>query len=77
VDFPAMGRVSFDRRYWQTSHYALFITEQVEGDILDKENHYGLGWFPIDSLPPLFWSDERELIERNREVIAALALNVQ
>ncbi len=74
MDFGDFERESFDGRYWQVSHYALFFTRQREGVILDTEHHFDFGWFPIDALPPLFWRDEQEMIQANRDRIVALAL---
>ena len=67
-------RVAYKRDHWQTSHYGLYITTQIDGQIVDVENHHSFGWFPIDDLPPLFWRDELEIIAANRERIVALAL---
>lgn len=73
MDIGEYGRVSYDRKKWQTSHYALYITRQAQSEILDKENHYGFGWFPIDTLPPMFWDDERRIILDHRSRIEELA----
>jgi len=67
--FGTFGRVSFNRRYWQETDYGLYASEEVSGEILDKENHYDFGWFPIDALPPMYWSDERRLVESMGGVI--------
>ena len=71
-DFGVFGRVSFDRRHWQETHYALYYTRQVSGEIIDVEHHFDFGWFPMDSLPSLFWSDERQLLAANQLVIRRL-----
>ncbi|MGQ9552954.1 MAG: NUDIX domain-containing protein [Anaerolineae bacterium] len=64
-------RLSYDKRSWITAHYYLFVTEQVDGRPTDTEHDYRLAWFPIEALPPMFWPEQRELIESNRERIVA------
>lgn len=62
-------RLSYERKEWITAHYFLFVTDQVDGTPTDTETEYRLHWFPIDDLPPMFWREQRELIETNRERI--------
>lgn len=66
------GRLSYDKVCWITTHYFLFVTEQVEGNPTDVEHHYQLAWHPIGELPEIFWPEQRELIETNRDKIVAL-----
>ena len=66
------ARLSYDRVCWITTHYFLFVTEQVEGIPTDVEHHYELAWYPIGALPAIFWPEQRELIETNRDKIAIL-----
>ncbi len=65
-----LARQNYKRTYWQTSHYGLYATDQVEGVITDPDN-YGLAWFPIGELPPMFWPDEERLIATRQEWIGA------
>jgi 8-oxo-dGTP pyrophosphatase MutT (NUDIX family) len=65
-------RLSYDKKWWLKCHYFLFVTHQVEGTPTDRENHYGLEWCPIDALLPLFWPEQKELIETNRDKIVGL-----
>ena len=64
------GRLSYDKVCWITTHYFLFVTEQVEGT--STEHHYELAWHPIGELPAIFWQEQRELIETNRDKIVGL-----
>ena len=66
------ARLSYDRVCWIKTHYFLFVTEQVEGVPTDVEHHYELAWYPIGSLPTIFWPEQRELIETNRDKIIGL-----
>lgn len=68
----ARGRLSYDKVCWITTHYFLFVTEQVEGTPTDIEHHYELAWHPIGELPAIFWQEQRELIETNRDKIVGL-----
>ena len=65
-------RLSYDKVCWITTYYFLFVTEQVEGTPTDVEHHYELAWHPIGALPAIFWSEQRELIETNRDEIVGL-----
>ena len=65
-------RLSYDRASWITTHYFLYVTEQVKGIPTDVEHHYELAWYPIGTLPPIFWPEQRELIETNRDKIIGL-----
>ena len=62
-------RLSYDRTRWNTTHYFLFVTEQVEGSPTDDEHHFAFAWHSIDALPMMFWPEQRELIETHREKI--------
>jgi len=65
-------RSDYERTCWKIIHYFLFHTTQIDAVPLDIENHPAMGWFNIDALPELFWPEQRALIERNRDRIAAL-----
>ena len=65
-------RLSYDKVCWITTYYFLFVTEQVEGIPTDVEHHYKLAWHPIGALPAIFWPEQRELIETNRDEIVGL-----
>jgi len=71
-DLGIRERLSYDRVWWITAHYFLFATEQVEGIPTDVDHHYELAWCPIDRLPAIFWPEQRELIETNRDRIVGL-----
>ena len=66
------ARLSYDRICWITTHYFLFVTEQIEGIPTDVEHHYELAWHPIEALPAIFWPEQRELIETNCDKIVRL-----
>lgn len=65
-------RLSYDKTEWKTTHYFLFTTRQVEVTPTHTEQHQEMGWFPLDELPPIFWPEQRALIEENRESIERL-----
>lgn len=69
-----LERQNYKKTYWQRSHYALYLTEQVGGVITDPAN-YGLDWFPLDALPAMFWPDEAHLVVSRAEWIAATVFN--
>lgn len=67
ADLATLERRSYELDLWSINHYGLYITEQIEGTILDTKHHHGMAWFALDELPPMFWPDEREMLtwERN------------
>ncbi|HEO71352.1 MAG TPA: NUDIX domain-containing protein, partial [Candidatus Hydrogenedentes bacterium] len=65
-EFVTLERQDSKRAYWAFNHYALFVTNQVSGDILDKDHHFDFGWFPLEALPPMFWPDERRMLQEGR-----------
>jgi 8-oxo-dGTP pyrophosphatase MutT (NUDIX family) len=58
-------RLNFDRNRWQTTHYFLFLTAQIDGTPTDPRHAYDVEWFPLDALPPMFWPEQRALLEEN------------
>ncbi len=64
-----LDRCNYKRTYWQTSHYGLYTTTQSEGGPTDPDN-YGLAWFSLEELPPMFWPDERRLLASRVQWIA-------
>ena len=63
-------RLDFQKRAWKVTHYFLFTTSQSVCVPTDPKHQYSVGWFPIDALPPMFWPEQRDLIEQNAERIA-------
>jgi len=65
-------RMGFSKEYWSKMHYFLFLTEQVDGKATDPNECYRPQWFEIDNLPPMFWPEQKELIEGNKQIIKSL-----
>lgn len=57
-------RLDFKKEYWKTTHYFLFI-----GDCTSSPS---VEWFSINNLPEIFWPEQKELIEENRQKITGL-----
>ena len=73
AELGAKERLTFEKNEWRTTHYFLFLTEQADGtQNLQEDESYILKWFDIDNLPPMFWPEQKELIEENRERIKRL-----
>ncbi|MGQ4649759.1 NUDIX domain-containing protein [Lyngbya aestuarii] len=64
-------RLAFSKRTWKKTYYFLFITDQVEGIPTDPL-HDQPQWFSLEQLPELFWPEQKELIETNRDQISKL-----
>jgi len=64
-------RYSYKKTVWKTTHYFLFITKDISGvqNLQPDEGNLQLEWFDINKLPLIFWPEQTELIEENREKI--------
>ena len=69
ADLGYKERLDFAKTCWKKTYYFLFTTAQVQGNPTDPYTAYQLHWFPLDELPPLFWPEQKELIEANRDQI--------
>ncbi len=67
-------RLDYLKRSWKKTHYFLYCTRQREAAPTDPDHAYSCKWFPIDRLPPMFWPEQRDLIQSSRERISSLAL---
>ena len=66
-------RLNGRRTTWQTTHYLLFLTDQVKAAPAEHEHRdWEVAWFGLDRLPAMFWREQKELIEDNRRKIADL-----
>lgn len=67
-------RLTFEKNEWRKMYYFLFMTDQKKGEQkLEKgEEGYVVEWFDLDNLPPMFWPEQRDLIEENKEKIKDL-----
>mgnify|MGYP001028450668 FL=1 len=66
-------RLDFRRRQWVTTHYFLYWCDDPASAPTDVEHEYRLHWFPLDELPAMFWPEQWELLESNRDRIASTA----
>jgi ADP-ribose pyrophosphatase YjhB (NUDIX family) len=55
-------RQNFERTKWKTIHYFLYTSEEIEFNPIEGDKHPDARWFPLDSLPTMFWPDQRELL---------------
>lgn len=69
ADLGYRERLDFAKVCWKKTHYFLFTTTQIQGNPTDPYTAYQLHWVPLDELAPLFWPEQKELIESNREQI--------
>ncbi len=77
TELKTLERYSDKKIYWSINHYGLYYTEQLEGEILDKEHHFDFGWFRLDELPDMFWPDEKRMLQRERKAITDRVINRQ
>lgn len=69
-------RLDFTRTTWKRTHYMLFLDtrEAAQAVAAPGSAEFLLEWFPIDALPEMFWPEQRELIEEQREHIRAAVI---
>jgi len=67
-------RLTFKKTQWNTYHFFLFETKDIGGkqNLQEGEDDLKLSWFDFDKLPPIFWPEQKEIIEENREKIRKL-----
>ena len=63
-------RLTYDKRQWATTHFFLFITDQITGTPTDHLHHqHEPLWRRLDQLDDMFWPDQRRLILMHEETI--------
>jgi 8-oxo-dGTP pyrophosphatase MutT (NUDIX family) len=70
-------RLNYRRSAWKIIHYFLFTTQQEEGHPTDRTHGYRCRWFPIGALPGMFWPEQKQLIEENRQLITELVGGIE
>lgn len=63
-------RLDYGRTSWKRTHYFLYVmsaSTDTQGGRAE--------WFPLDALPPMFWPEQRELLETHREKIVRTVAN--
>ena len=60
-------RLSFEKDRWGVTDYFLFTTNQTDGkQKLEKgEEDLIFSWFDVENLPPIFWPEQKSLIQEN------------
>lgn len=59
-------RLSLKKTAWKTTHYFLYLAGP------GRREKARAAWFSLDALPPMFWPEQRELLEASRSRIAAM-----
>ena len=71
-DLGTAGRLNGRRTRWQTTHYFLFLTDEVT-PMPTEHAGWEVSWFAPDALPPMRWQEQKALIDDNRQRIVELA----
>ncbi len=64
-------RLNFARTAWNVTHYFVFVAGPRSG--VARSSRGRAHWFPVDDLPVLFWPEQRDLLRRQRRLLAAVA----
>jgi len=62
-ELGTLERLNFAKTHWKITHYYLFRTEQVTPLPSDPKTRQ-VEWFPMDQLPPIFWPEQRQLLQQ-------------
>jgi len=65
-------RLSYFKQVWTTTHFYLYVTQQLAGTPTDPEHAYTPVWTPLTQLEHLFWPEQQQLIEMSQHTITAL-----
>lgn len=61
-------RLTGRKTAWQTTHYFLFLTGEIEGKPTDRHN-WQVQWFELHQLPRIYWPEQEKIILDRREWI--------
>lgn len=64
-----LERLDYFKTAWKVIHYFLFSASGMGGKPTDPNRDYIVNWFPLDDLPPMFWPEQRALLQTKRERI--------
>lgn len=62
-------RLDYNKRAWKRIHYFLFLTDQINSRPTDPQHESEVQWFLLDELPEMFWPEQKQLVEQNRDRI--------
>lgn len=68
----ARERMGFNKRYWSTTHFYLFVTDQVEFRPTDVRHNYKPEWWPLEKADGLAWPEQQKLVNEKRTLIKQL-----
>jgi 8-oxo-dGTP pyrophosphatase MutT (NUDIX family) len=68
ADLGRLERLAFRRDRWIITQYYLYTTTELV--VVPLEKRYSQHWFPLNSLPRLFWPEQYQLVIHNQAVIA-------
>lgn len=71
----ALERLDYFKTAWKVIHYFLFCANALGGKPTDPNRDYIVNWFSLDDLPPMFWPEQRALLQTKRERILNLIRN--
>jgi 8-oxo-dGTP pyrophosphatase MutT (NUDIX family) len=71
-ELGCLERYDYLKTAWKKTAYFLFSTREVHVQPTEREKHAPPAWFPIQELPPIFWPEQRALVEDNRPLIERL-----
>lgn len=65
-----LERLTYDKRQWVTTHFFLFVTDELTGVPTDVAHHQQEPiWRGLDQLDDMFWPCQRGLVLEHAELI--------
>ena len=68
TDLGVRQRLNFERTSWKRTRYYLFLAPESAA----APAHPAAQWHSLDRLPPMFWPEQRALLQQERERIRTL-----
>lgn len=65
-------RLDHSKQSWKVTHYFLFADEVASRPRERVPHSSSVEWFLLEALPEMFWPEQRELLETNRDHIIEL-----
>ena len=69
----SLERFTYDKRYWVTTHYFLFLTTEKHVQPTEEKRHTKPDWFKLNDLPKnFFWPEQQKLVTENVQLIQSM-----
>lgn len=71
-DLGFRERLNYDKTKWVKTHYFIFKTMEATANPTDTSREYDTEWFSIQSLPQMFWPEQKDILDLAIQQIISL-----